>query len=184
MIDVADVVAVAARRCREPRVEDLQELRLRGCREGSVRARSRRSSAARRPRWERLPHSAARIPATLLAAIDAPVPVQQATIAWSARPSATSRAAASLAHAQSGRSRSAYAPWRTGSWPRRRSSSGSASATPVSSSAASAIRTGGRRSDAGGGDRLALVSRLAERRVVVAAARPAATAGRRRACPR
>ena len=39
---------------------------------------------------------AARTPATLLAAIDAPVPVQQQTIPCSARPSATSRAAASL----------------------------------------------------------------------------------------
>ena len=48
--------------------------------------------------------SAARTPATLLAAIDAPVPVQQHTIACSARPSATSRAAASEAHAQSSRS--------------------------------------------------------------------------------
>jgi hypothetical protein len=52
-------------------------------------------------------HSAARIPATLLAAIDAPVPVQHATTACSARPSATSRAAASLHHAQSWRSPSA-----------------------------------------------------------------------------
>ena len=49
-------------------------------------------------------HSAARMPATLLAAIDAPVPVQQHTTPWSARPSATSRAAASLAQAQSSRS--------------------------------------------------------------------------------
>ena len=52
------------------------------------------------------PHNAARIPKTLLAAIEAPVPVQHATIACSARPSTTSRAAASLAHAQSGRSAS------------------------------------------------------------------------------
>src|ERR1700752_3649690 len=43
------------------------------------------------------PHRAARIPGTLLAAIEAPVPVQQATIACSARPSATSRAALSPA---------------------------------------------------------------------------------------
>ncbi len=50
------------------------------------------------------PHSAARIPATLLAAIEAPVPVQQQTTACSARPSATSRAAASEAQAQSSRS--------------------------------------------------------------------------------
>ena len=39
-------------------------------------------------------------------------------IAWSARPSATSRAAASQAQAQSGRSSSTYAPWRIGSCPR------------------------------------------------------------------
>ena len=59
--------------------------------------------------------SAARIPPTLFAAIDAPVPVQQQTTAWSARPSATSRAAASEAHAQSGRSPSASAPCTSGS---------------------------------------------------------------------
>ena len=80
------------------------------------------------------------MPATLFAAIDAPVPVQQQTTAWSARPSATSRAAASLAHAQSGRSPSASAPCASTSWPRSRSSLTSASATPVSSSAATAIR--------------------------------------------
>ena len=45
--------------------------------------------------------SAARTPATLLAAIEAPVPVQQQTTACAARPAATSRAAASEAHAQS-----------------------------------------------------------------------------------
>ena len=60
-------------------------------------------------------HSAARTPATLLAAIDAPVPVQQQTTPCSARPSATSRAAASLAHAQSSRSPSAKAPCTIGS---------------------------------------------------------------------
>ena len=49
-------------------------------------------------------HRAARIPWTLLAAIEAPVPVQHATTACSARPSATSRAAASEAQAQSSRS--------------------------------------------------------------------------------
>jgi hypothetical protein len=75
----------------------------------------------------------------LFAAIDAPVPVQQQTIPWSARPSATSRAAASLAHAQSSRSSSFRAPWGIGSWPRLRSSAASASATPVRSSAATAI---------------------------------------------
>ena len=52
------------------------------------------------------------MPGTLLAAIEAPVPVQQQTIACSARPSATSRAAASLAQAQSSRSASLSAPWR------------------------------------------------------------------------
>ena len=86
------------------------------------------------------PHSAARMPGTLLAAIDAPVPVQQQTTAWSARPSATSRAAASDAHAQSSRSPSASAPCRTGSWPRSRSCATTAPATPVSSSAATLIR--------------------------------------------
>ena len=50
--------------------------------------------------------SAARMPGTLLAAIDAPVPVQQQTMPCSARPSATSRAAASDAQAQSSRSSS------------------------------------------------------------------------------
>src|SRR3954451_22549438 len=52
-------------------------------------------------------HNAARTPATLLAAIDAPAPAQQQTMPGSARPSATSRAAASDAHAQSSRSPSA-----------------------------------------------------------------------------
>src|SRR5690349_13086579 len=81
-------------------------------------------------------HRAARIPGTLLAAIDAPVPVQQHTTACSARPSATSRAAASQHHAQSSRSPSARAPWTTASWPRARSSRTTASATPTRSSAA------------------------------------------------
>src|SRR4051812_16089152 len=79
------------------------------------------------------------MPATLLAAIDAPVPVQQQTTAWSARPSTTSRAAASQHQAQSSRSPSASAPCGKGSWPRRRSSSTTASATPVRSSAATEI---------------------------------------------
>src|SRR6266536_5536868 len=48
-------------------------------------------------------HSAARTPLTLLAAIDAPVPVQQQTMAWSASPLTTAWAACSLAHAQSAR---------------------------------------------------------------------------------
>src|SRR4051794_9311836 len=86
------------------------------------------------------PHSAARTPGTLFAAIDAPVPVQQQTTACSARPSTTSRAAASAHHAQSSRPPSASAPWTTGSCPRRRSSSTTASAIPVRSSAATAIR--------------------------------------------
>jgi hypothetical protein len=68
-------------------------------------------------------HSAARTPPTLLAAIEAPVPVQQQTIACSARPSATSRAAAADAQAQSSRSPAASAPWQSVSWPRRASSS-------------------------------------------------------------
>src|SRR5438874_6501476 len=88
------------------------------------------------------PHSAARIPWTLLAAIEAPVPVQQQTMPCSARPSATSRAAASLPHAQSSRSPSASAPWTIGSCPRRRSSSTTALATPAFSSAATEIFIG------------------------------------------
>src|SRR4051794_3537738 len=84
-------------------------------------------------------HSAARMPVTLLAAIDAPVPVQQQTTACSARPSATSRAAASQHQAQSSRSSSDSAPWTIGWWPRSRSCATTASATPVRSSAATAI---------------------------------------------
>src|SRR3954470_23412656 len=84
-------------------------------------------------------HSAARTPSTLLAAIEAPVPVQQHTIACSARPPATSRAAASQHHAQSARSPSASAPCASGSCPRARSCSMTASAIPVRSSAATAI---------------------------------------------
>ncbi len=61
--------------------------------------------------------SAARTPGTLLAAIDAPVPVQQQTTACSARPSATSRAAAAEAQAQSSRSSALSAPWGRTSWP-------------------------------------------------------------------
>src|SRR4051812_41837228 len=84
-------------------------------------------------------HSAARTPSTLLAAIEAPVPVQQHTIACSARPPATSRAAASQHHAQSARSPSARAPCSSGSCPRARSCSMTAPAIPVRSSAATAI---------------------------------------------
>ena len=47
------------------------------------------------------------------------MPVQQQTTACSARPSATSRAAASAAQAQSSRSASDSAPCGSGSWPRR-----------------------------------------------------------------
>src|SRR3954469_17750693 len=83
--------------------------------------------------------SAARTPATLLAAIDAPVPVQQQTTPCCARPSATSRAAASLAQAQSARSVSVRAPWGSTSWPREINAATTASATPVRSSAATAI---------------------------------------------
>ena len=86
-------------------------------------------------------HSAARTPATLLAAIDAPVPVQQHTMPCWARPAATSRATASDAHAQSHRSASASAPCSSGSWPRRSSSAAIVPATPVSSSAESEMRT-------------------------------------------
>src|SRR5262249_45725097 len=68
------------------------------------------------------------------------VPVQQHTTACSARPSVTSRAAASLAHAQSSRSASLSAPCGSGSWPRRRSSETTASAAPGRSSAATEIR--------------------------------------------
>src|SRR3954449_10602737 len=84
-------------------------------------------------------HSAARTPSTLLAAIEAPVPVQQQTTACSARPPATSRAAASQHHAQSARSPSASAPCSSGSCPRARSCSITAPAIPVRSSAATAI---------------------------------------------
>ena len=127
---------VGARSGLEPAVQDLLEQRRAG---GPQRQRqhvrvvppARAAGASRRrrtaPRARR---------GTLFAAIDAPVPVQQHTTPWSARPSATSRAAASLAHAQSSRSSSLSAPCTIGSWPRRRSSSTTASATPVRSSAA------------------------------------------------
>ncbi len=146
LAQVSDVLGIpsfslAARRA-EPSVEDLARAR---------RAEvSRRLSASTLASFQRRApsavgasrQSAARTPGTLLAAIEAPVPVQQATTAWSARPSATSRAAASLAHAQSSRS------------PPRRRREGSAhvhggaahraaaDAMPVSSSAATEIRIG------------------------------------------
>ena len=63
--------------------------------------------------------SAARTPATLFAAIEAPVPGPAADHRLlGARPSATSRAAASLAQAQSSRSSASSAPWTIGSCPR------------------------------------------------------------------
>ena len=137
--DVRAVVVVGRRPGGEPGVEDLGQ-------HGSdvVRSDSASTLASFQLRAPAAvsasPHSAARMPATLFAAIDAPVPVQQQTTAWSARPSATSRAAASDAHAQSSRSPSASAPCRSGSWPRSRSCATTAPATPVSSSAATLIR--------------------------------------------
>ena len=74
--------------------EDVGVVPLAGARGGLRRRRTARRGCRR----------------TLLAAIEAPVPVQQATTAWSARPSATSRAAASEAHAQSSRSSGSSAP--------------------------------------------------------------------------
>ena len=88
-------------------------------------------------------HRAARIPVTLLAAIEAPVPVQQATIACSARPAATSCAARAEHQAQS-----CALVLGQGAVEQRLVTAGaqqldeSRSATPVSSSAATAIRTG------------------------------------------
>ena len=103
-------------------------------------ARSRRSSAAPRPPSPRRCTARRGRPRTLLAAIDAPVPVQQQTTPCSARPSATSRAAASLAHAQSvalirrRARRAAAARGRAAQLVEQRV------AMPVSSSAATAIR--------------------------------------------
>ena len=140
--DVRRVVGLGAGRGGEPGVEDLAELRLRG-RAQAEREHVRVVPARARPRRSARRRTAPRGPrATLLAAIDAPVPVQQQTTACSARPSATSRAAASTHHAQSSRSPSASAPCSDGSWPRRRSSSTTASATPFRSSAATAMRMG------------------------------------------
>ena len=79
----------------EPAVEDLAEQRAGSWSAATGRARWRRSTGARRARSLHRAQSAARTPATLFAAIEAPVPVQQQTTACSARPSATSRAAAS-----------------------------------------------------------------------------------------
>ena len=120
----------------EPGVQDLPQHGLARGAQGE-REHVRVVPLARAPRpSRRRAQRAARTPGTLLAAIDAPVPVQQPTTPCSARPSATSRAAASLAHAQSSRSSSFRAPCSSGSWPRLRSSSTRASATPVRSSAA------------------------------------------------
>ena len=128
--------------CGEPGVEDLAEQRLRG------RAQAEREHvgvvpAARARRGGRVAaHSAARTPATLLAAIDAPVPVQQHTIAL---------LGAALGDVARGRLRSprpvvalALAERAVGSasWPRRSSAPppSSRGRSPVSSSAASEIR--------------------------------------------
>ncbi len=78
--------------------------------------------------------SAARTPGTLFAAMEAPVPVQQHTTAWSAAPSATSRAAASEQTAHCGSAPGRSAPCTRTSWPRRRSSSTRSPATGSSMS--------------------------------------------------
>jgi hypothetical protein len=107
---VRGVVLVVARLAVEPGASRISS------RTGAlvVRSESARTLASFHLRAPRAvsasPHSAARTPSTLLAAIEAPVPVQQQTMPCSARPSATSRAAASLAHAQSSRSPSVSAP--------------------------------------------------------------------------
>ena len=135
--------ASCGRRAGEPGVEDLLEHRRATSCAARARARSRRSSAARRPRSPRRrtarrgrrrpcwPRSTRRCRSS------------SRRSPCSARPSATSRAAASDAHAQSSRSASLSAPCSSGSCPRRRTSSTTASATPVRSSAAIAIRIGG-----------------------------------------
>ena len=103
-------------------------------------ARSRRSTCARRGRSRRRRTAPPGSRAPCWPRSRRPVPVQQQTMPCSARPSATSRAAASLAQAQSSRSSSLSAPCTIGSWPRRSSSRTTASATPVRSSAATEIR--------------------------------------------
>ncbi len=91
------------------------------------------------------PQSAARAPAILLAAIDAPVPVQQQTMPWSASAAATARATRALVTGQSTSVSPAAAgangPTRTTSWPRCSRSSTSASVNSVFSSLPSAILT-------------------------------------------
>ena len=125
----------------EPAVEDLATAAARWWRAATAPARWRRSSAARRGRSRR--------PRTGPRARRAPCSPRSTRRCRSSstprparlRPSATSRAACSLAHAQSSRSDSSSAPCSSGSWPRLRSSSTSASATPVRSSAATEIFT-------------------------------------------
>ncbi len=85
-------------------------------------------------------HSAARTPATLLAAMEAPVPVQQQRTAVSVSPSATSSPTRRPTSAQP-RSCPPGGPTRTTSWPRFRRSSATASVRVVRSSLPSAIRT-------------------------------------------
>ena len=118
MIDVGPVCRPRAGFGGEPRVEDLRQLGLGGAPQAE-REHVRIVPAAGSGAVAASRHSAARTPSTLLAAIEAPVPVQQQTTPCSARPSATSRAAASEAHAQSSRSLSLRAPWASVLWPRR-----------------------------------------------------------------
>src|SRR5689334_12546976 len=72
--------------------------------------------------------------------MEAPVPVQQHTIAWSALPAATSRAAASEQTAHRGSAPGLRAPYATTSWPRARSSSSRVRATGSSMSEETEIR--------------------------------------------
>lgn len=85
-------------------------------------------------------HRAARTPATLFAAIDAPVPVQQQTTAWSEVPAATSRAAASEQNAHWVLSPGLSAPCVSTSWPRARNSVTRCRATGSSMSEETEIR--------------------------------------------
>src|SRR6478752_2197334 len=72
--------------------------------------------------------------------MEAPVPVQQHTTAWSAVPAATSRAAASEQTAHCGSAPGLRAPYGTTSWPRARSSSTRVRATGSSMSEETEIR--------------------------------------------
>ena len=116
LVDMADVLhVVGVRRSARPRTRRRGSPRAALAPLRSDSASTFASFHLRAPRAvSASPQSAARTPGTLFAAIDAPVPVQQQTMPWSARPSATSRAAASLAHAQSSRSSSPSAPCTTG----------------------------------------------------------------------